>query len=276
MTNGFCYLSREKKCILREEFGGVMGMFDMRESTVKIEICLESVQSVLAAQKGGADRVEFCSDLFEGGLTPTLGAFRMARKYATIPMNVMIRPRGGDFCYTDLEFETMLEDARIFKEEGANGIVFGILTPDGHIDKERSQILIDRVRPLEVTFHRAFDMTINGFEALEDLIRLGVDRVLSSGLEATVPEGADTLSELVKQADNRIIVMPGCGITERNFKKLQKQIGASEYHVYLPNEYPSQMLYHPSHIYMGGLLRQNEFSLLGTESSAVATIKNLV
>ncbi|MFA7127923.1 MAG: copper homeostasis protein CutC [Sphaerochaeta sp.] len=262
--------------MLREENEGVMGMYEMREPTVKIEICLESVQSVLAAQEGGADRVEFCSDLFEGGLTPTLGAFRTALKHATIPMNVMIRPRGGDFCYTDLEFETMLEDARIFKEEGANGIVFGILTPNGQIDKERSQLLIDLVRPLEVTFHRAFDMTINGYEALEDLILLGVDRVLTSGLEATVPEGADTLAELVKQAGKRIIVMPGCGITERNFKKMQKQIGASEYHVYLPQEYPSKMLYHPSHIYMGGLLRQNEFSVSGTEASAVSNIKKLV
>lgn len=242
---------------------------------VLIEICLESATSVLRAQEGGADRVELCSDLFEGGCTPSLGTFRIARKLASIPINVMIRPRGGDFCYSDDEFSVMLEDVRVFREEGANAVVFGILTPDGDIDMERSSRLIEAARPMDVTFHRAFDMTRDAFSSLEKLVDLGVRRVLTSGQEATVTEGADLLAELVKKADRRIIVMPGCGITERNFNKLHERIGASEYHVHLPSDEPSLMRFHPGHIYMGGLLRQSEFSLSQTDSLRVREIVSL-
>lgn len=240
-----------------------------------IEICLESATSVLRAQKGGADRVELCSDLFEGGCTPSIGTFRVARRLASIPINVMIRPRGGDFCYSDDEFEVMLEDVKIFKKEGANAIVFGILTPQGEVDMDRSARIIEAARPMQVTFHRAFDMTRDPYKALEDLIALGVDRVLTSGQEATVPEGAELLSELVKIAGDRIIVMPGCGITERNFSKMQSIIKAKEYHVYLPCEERSKMEFHPDHIYMGGLLRQSEFSLNQTDSSRVHNIVSM-
>lgn len=240
-----------------------------------IEICLESATSVLRAQQGGADRVELCSDLFEGGCTPSLGTFRVARKLSTLPINVMIRPRGGDFCYSDDEFDIMLEDVKAFKEEGANAAVFGILLPDGEIDMERSRRFIEAARPMDVTFHRAFDMTPDAFVSLDKLIELGVDRVLTSGLEATVPEGAEMLAELVKRAGNRIIVMPGCGITERNFGKMKKIIGAKEYHVFLPEEQPSRMQYHPEHIYMGGLLRQSEFTLSQTASARVSNIVSM-
>ncbi len=238
-----------------------------------IEICLESAQSVLAAQNGGADRVELCSDLFEGGLTPTLGTFLTARKLApNIKINVMIRPRGGDFCYLDSEFEVMKEDLRIFKEAGADGLVFGILTPEGEIDEARTKVLIDAAGDLPVTFHRAFDMTRNAEKSLETLIKLGAKRVLTSGLEPTVPEGAQLLKELVKQAGDRIIVMPGCGLSERNFKAMDEIIGAKEYHFALPYEYKSKMEYHPQHIYMGGMLRQSEFMLSGTSEERVKTV----
>ncbi len=240
-----------------------------------IEICLESATSVLRAQDGGADRVELCSDLFEGGCTPSLGTFRIARRLSSIPINVMIRPRGGDFCYSDDEFAVMLEDVRVFKEEGANAVVFGILTPEGDIDMERSSRLIAAARPMEVTFHRAFDMTRDAFSSLEKLIDLGVERVLTSGQEATVAEGADLLAELVRKAGKRIIVMPGCGITERNFRRLHEKIGASEYHVHLPGEEPSRMTFHPGHIYMGGLLRQSEFSISQTDSLRVGEIVSM-
>ena len=237
-----------------------------------IEICLEDVQSVLAAQEGGADRVELCSDLFEGGLTPSVGTVRTVLEKATIPVNCMIRPRGGDFCYSDLEFEVMKQDVLAFKEAGVNGIVFGILTPDGNVDVDRSRELIALARPLSVTFHRAFDMTRDPWKALEDLISLGVDRVLTSGQEATVGEGAGLLAELVKAAGDRIIVMPGCGITERNFERIRRQVGAKEYHVHLPHEERSMMEFHPGHIYMGGLLRQSEFSITHTDPSRVRGI----
>ncbi|MCK9601924.1 MAG: copper homeostasis protein CutC, partial [Sphaerochaeta sp.] len=164
---------------------------------MKIEICLESIESVLAAEAGGADRVEFCADLFEGGTTPSLGAFKVARKHSSIAMNVLIRPRGGDFCYSALEFEAMKEDVKLFREAGADGIVFGILTPDGEIDVQRSKEIITLARPCSVTFHRAFDMTRDASRSLETLISLGVDRLLTSGLEATVIEGLQTLKMLV-------------------------------------------------------------------------------
>ena len=237
-----------------------------------IEICLESVESVIAAEKGGADRVELCSDLFEGGLTPTIGTVKTALKKSNIKINAMIRPRGGDFCYFDEEFEVMKEDIKAFKETGINGIVFGILTPEGDVDVKRSKEIIELARPLAVTFHRAFDMTRDPYKSLEELIELGVDRVLTSGQEATVPEGADLLEELVQIAGDRIIVMPGCGITERNFPKLRDKIKAKEYHIYLPYETTSKMKFHPGHIYMGGLLRQSEFTITHTSSSRVSDV----
>lgn len=237
-----------------------------------IEICLESVESVIAAEKGGADRVELCSDLFEGGLTPTIGTVKTALRKSNIKINAMIRPRGGDFCYSDEEFEVMKEDIKAFKETGINGIVFGILTPDGDVDVKRSKEIIELARPLAVTFHRAFDMTRDPYKSLEELIELGVDRVLTSGQEATVPEGADLLEELVQIAGDRIIVMPGCGITERNFPKLRDKIKAKEYHIYLPYETTSKMKFHPGHIYMGGLLRQSEFTITHTSSSRVSDV----
>lgn len=241
----------------------------------KIEICLENIESIIAAEEGGADRVEFCSDLFEGGLTPSLGMFRTARKHTNIDINVMIRPRGGDFCYSDLEFETMLENTKIFKEEGANAIVFGILNPDGTIDKERSEQLIEVARPLEVTFHRAFDMSVDAIESLKTLIELKVDRVLSSGLESSVMEGIITLKKMIEFAKDDIIVMPGCGISERNFDYIKKELQAKEYHVYLPMEQKSKMLFKPNHIFMGGELRQAEFVISNTDNSRVKAIKGL-
>ncbi len=240
---------------------------------MKIEICLESVQSVINAEKAGADRVELCSDLFEGGLTPSIAAFRIAKKKTNIPISVMIRPRGGDFCYSDLEFEIMCEEVKTFVKEGADSLVFGILTSDGEVDKKRTKILIDLAKGTPVTFHRAFDMTRDLDKALQDLIDLKVTRVLTSGGEETVLEGFQTLARLVKKAGDDIIVMPGCGITERNFDFIKKNIGASEYHVFLPKSHESKMRYRPSHIYMGGLLRQAEFNIVHTDGDAVSKIK---
>ena len=236
----------------------------MDERKIRIEVCAGSAESVLIAEESGADRVELCSDLFEGGLTPTVGTFLFLKEHTSIPMNVMIRPRGGDFCYSDTEFEIMKREVEFFRENGASGIVFGILKPDGEIDTERTAELIDLARPLPVTFHRAFDMTRDAFSSLETLIRLSVDRVLSSGLESSVLEGAYTLKELVQQAGERIIVMPGCGINERNFERIKKIIGAKEYHVSMSTVRPSKMEYR-GRVSMGGLLRQDEFSI-GTTS----------
>ncbi|MFA7109697.1 MAG: copper homeostasis protein CutC [Sphaerochaetaceae bacterium] len=240
----------------------------------KIEVCLETVESVIRAEKGGADRVEFCSDLFEGGLTPTLGAFKIAKRICKIPMNVMIRPRGGDFCYSDVEFEVMKENAHIFKEEGANALVFGILTPKGEIDEERTAILKEIASPLPITFHRAIDMTRNAKESIEILKKLKVERVLTSGLESSVMEGILTLKKMIEWAGDDLIVMPGCGINERNFGFIKQELKAQEYHIFLQEEENSKMEYRPTDIYMGGLLRQAEFSIPRTSISRVKNIRS--
>lgn len=241
-----------------------------------IEICLESVESVLEAEKGGADRVELCSDLFEGGLSPSIATVRVAKKLSSIKINAMVRPRGGDFCYSDIEFEVMKEEVKAFKAEGVNAIVFGILTPEGDIDTARCREIIELARPLEVTFHRAFDMTKDPYKALDDLISLGVDRVLTSGQEATVYEGIDTLKRLIEIAGDKIIILPGSGIKERNFKKIDAALHAKEYHMSLSSTKESKMTFHPGHIYMGGLLRQSEFLIPCTDSKKIENILNLM
>ncbi len=242
---------------------------------IKFEVCLDSVESALEAQKGGAHRVELCDNLFEGGTTPSAGTIRIAREKLNIGLQVMIRPRGGDFCYSDIEMEVMRQDILTARELGADGVVIGILLPDGRVDKKRSSELISLAGDMNVTFHRAFDMTRDPFEALEDIIDLGCNRILTSGQEATVPEGIDLLRQLVEKAEDRIIIMPGCGITERNMEKVIRGTGASEYHIYLHGAKPSRMKFRPGHIYMGGLLRQPEFSNMVTDSSRMSQISRI-
>ena len=242
-----------------------------------IEVCLDSVDSVIASEKGGADRVELCSSLFEGGLTPSFGTFKQAKKVTKdIKINVMIRPRSGDFCYSDNEFESMKEDLLLFKSAGCDGIVFGILNPDGSVDEKRTQELVKLASPLPVTFHRAIDVSSNIFDSMETLINLGVKRILTSGSEPTVLEGMFILKELVEKAGDRIIIMPGCGISEKNFEYLDSNINAKEYHVYLHSEQDSKMKYKKDDIYMGGMLRQAEFLISHTSSSRVQNIVNKI
>ena len=183
------------------------------------EICVDSVAGVRAAKAAGADRVELCADLLEGGITPSRGMIRQARTIEGIGLHVMIRPRGGDFLFDDDEFAAMRSDIETAKAEGADGVVIGLLSATGEIDIARTRELIALARPLSVTFHRAFDMTPEPFEALEALIELGVDRVLTSGQEASVLEGLPLIVELIERAGDRIVIMPGGGITARNIEQ---------------------------------------------------------
>ena len=239
------------------------------------EVCLDSVESALEAQAGGADRVELCDNLFEGGTTPSAGTIRLAREKLSIGLQVIIRPRGGDFCYSDVEMEVMKQDVITARELGADGVVIGILQPDGRVDKERCAELIGLAGDMNVTFHRAFDMTRDPFEALEDIISLGCSRILTSGQEATVPEGLDLLKKLVQKAGDRIIIMPGNGISERNLEKVIRETGASEYHIYIHSPRASAMEFRPDHIYMGGLLRQPEFFNQYTDRSRMNHMKRI-
>jgi len=234
-----------------------------------IEVCVESAAGALAAQEGGADRVELCANLLEGGTTPSAGTIRLARQKLTIAMNVIIRPRGGDFCYSDLEFAVMREDIALAKEVGADGVVIGILTADGDVDVARTAELVALARPLSVTFHRAFDMARDPYRALEDLIGLGIDRVLTSGQESSVLEGLDLITDLVRRAGERIIVMPGGGINERNIGKIVAQSGAREVHFAAAASVESPMRYRNARAFMGGELRPPEFALTVTDAGRV-------
>ncbi|WP_018526328.1 copper homeostasis protein CutC [Alkalispirochaeta alkalica] len=238
--------------------------------TVKIEVCLDSVESALRARDAGADRVELCDNLFEGGTTPSVGSIRVTRRAVEIGLQVIIRPRGGDFLYSSREFEVMREDIRVAREEGADGVVLGILTDQGEVDRERNAELLELARPMNVTFHRAFDMVRDPFAALEEIIALGFDRILSSGQEASVLEGALRLRELVERAGDRIIIMPGAGITPRNIGVVSEMIGAREYHVAANLQEESSMRYRPDHVFMGGQLRQPEFIRSLTDQGQVS------
>jgi len=230
-----------------------------------LEACIGSAEEAIAAQEGGADRVELCANLLEGGTTPSAGTIQLARQRVEIGLNVMIRPRGGDFCYSDVEFEIMKLDIELAKKLGADGVVFGILAEDGTVDAERTAALTELARPMNVTFHRAFDVTRDPYEALETLIGLGIDRILTSGQENSVLEGLDLITDLVQRAGDRIIIMPGAGITERNVKKIVAQSRAKEIHVAAWASVESRMTYRNPRCFMGGELRPPEFTLLVTD-----------
>jgi len=207
-----------------------------------IEICTNSVQSAINAQKAGAQRVELCAELSIGGVTPSAATIQLTRKYLNIDVFVLIRPRGGDFCYTDVEFETIKTDIEFCKSVGCDGVVIGILNTDGSIDLARMTELIEIARPMEVTFHRAFDICKNPLEALEQLIDLGVDRILTSGQQNKAIEGVELLEKLVKQANNRIKIMAGSGVNDDNVLHFQK-IGIQEIHFSASTVLRSQMTF---------------------------------
>ena len=231
------------------------------------EICVDSTAGVRAAKRAGAGRVELCADLFEGGITPSRGAIRQARTVSGIGLHVIIRPRGGDFLFDDDDLAIMLADIETAKAEGADGVVIGLLMPDGTVDTQRTAQLIAAARPLAVTFHRAFDMTADPFAALETLIALGVDRVLTSGQEASVLEGLPLIRDLVRHASGRIIVMPGGGITARNIDRIRAEVDLDEMHFGALEPVPSAMEARREHVFMGGELRAPEYARLETSSA---------
>lgn len=195
----------------------------------QIEICANGIQSAINAEHGGAHRIELCDNLWEGGTTPSQGTIALAKHHLTIPVYVLIRPRGGDFVYSELEFEVIKKDLLAAKEAGADGIVSGVLLPDGTIDVERTKLLVSLTFPLPFTFHRAFDHVVEVEKGLEDLIACGVNRVLTSGQNTTALEGLDEIKNLLSLAAERIIILPGGGITPSNVHKLH-ELGCREFH----------------------------------------------
>lgn len=210
---------------------------------INLEICCYNVPSAIIAQRAGAQRVELCADPADGGTTPGLGVIKMARRLLHIQLYPIIRPRGGDFLFSDEEFEMMLTDVALCKQLGCDGVVIGLLNSDGTIDKKRCSKLVELAYPLGVTFHRAFDRAFHPLEALEDIINIGCERILTSGQCPTAMEGSALIHELVQRADKRIIIMPGSGVRSANVLELAKTTGAEEFHTSARINVQSNMQY---------------------------------
>lgn len=237
-----------------------------------LEICVDSVEAACAARDAGAARVELCSALSEGGVTPSRGLIDAVRSNIDIRLHVLIRPRGGDFLYSDAEFGVMRRDIDIAGEAGADGIVTGMLTSDGKVDIDRTALLAEYAAPMSVTFHRAFDMCRDGRRALNDLIVSGCERVLTSGQASKAVDGADLLSDLVKIAGDRIIVMPGGGIDEYNIAALARITGAREFHMSARKSVESLMTFRRKGISMGGNRVISEYSWKTADEERIKTV----
>jgi len=200
------------------------------QSGYVLEISVESIEAAMAAERGGADRIEFCSNARVGGTTPSDELLRAVRERVSLPIFSMVRPRGGDFFYCETEFEAMRRDIDAARKFGMDGVVLGLLNAGGEIDVTRSAQLVERAGPLHVTFHRAFDVCVDLGRSLEDVIATGATRLLTSGGKPTAPEGLGVLGELVRIAEERLIVLPGSGIHPGNIREVVRKTGASEYH----------------------------------------------
>jgi len=221
---------------------------------VLIEVCVDSAASAVAAERGGAQRVELCNDLLEGGVTPSLGLMEVVRSGISIGLHAIIRPRAGDFCYRDEEFDIMCRDVEAAKAAGADGVVLGILDPAGHVDIHRTRQLIDLARPLSITFHRAFDMSADLLRALEDVCATGADRLLTSGGEQTCSQGVGTIAQLVRLGRDRIKILAGGGIGLDNAAQIIERTGVKEIHVGLGSPVASPMLYRNPRVSLGKAL----------------------
>lgn len=196
----------------------------------KLEVIGFTIESCMIAQAAGAHRIELCDNPFEGGTTASYGFIKTARENLSIELYPIIRPRGGDFLYSEIEFEVMKADIDNCKSLGCDGVVIGILNADGTVDKKRCKQLVEIAHPMKVTFHRAFDRTNDPFKAMEDIISIGCARILTSGQKNLAIDGEELLNKLVKQANNRIIIMPGSGVNSDNIEILVKNTNATEFH----------------------------------------------
>lgn len=226
----------------------------------QFEICTNSVESCLAAQEGGAHRVELCAGIPEGGTTPSYGEITIAREMLTrTRLHVIIRPRGGDFLYSPIEVRTMLQDIEIAKNLGVDGVVFGCLTPEGDIDLPVMARLMKASQGLSVTFHRAFDVCRNPKKALEEIIKLGCNRILTSGQQPNAELGIPLLQELNEQAAGRITLLAGCGVNESNIAKIAFETNIHEFHFSARESIKSQMEYTNEAVSMGGTVHIKEY-----------------
>ncbi|KAG8228174.1 hypothetical protein J437_LFUL014409 [Ladona fulva] len=236
-----------------------------------MEVCVDCVESAVNAGKGGASRIELCSALSEGGLTPTVGLLRRVKSLVKIPVFVMIRPRRGDFCYSNDEVEVLYEDIRLLKDNSADGFVFGSLTPEGAIDRAICEKLISLASPLPCTFHRAFDLACDPIQSLDTIIEIGFHRLLTSGQAKSAESGAMLIKKLIDQANGKISIMPGAGITAENLEKILILTCAREFHASARKAVQSKMIHVNETCKMGG--KCDEYELLVTD---VYTVKTMV
>lgn len=240
-----------------------------------LEVCVDSVESAIAAARGGAQRLELCANLVIGGTTPGVSQFKQIRRACDIPINVLIRPRYGDFLYTDYEFQMIAEDARMFRDLGADGIVVGFLRPDGSLDVEKLKVLKEIAGTGSMTLHRAFDVCRDPYRSLEDAIEAGADTILTSGQQNTCFEGKQLLGELIRLADGKIDIMAGSGVNGDIIACLMDEIGARCFHMSGKMIVDSGMLYRKENVSMGipGL---GEYDIFRTEEESIRRARNLM
>ncbi len=240
---------------------------------ILLEICCGSADDVIEAAKGGADRVELNSNLFQGGLTPTIGSLRVVKRHVSIPVMTMVRPRAGGFCYTEAEYEVAREDARVLLENGADGLVFGFLHEDGTVDIERTRELVRIAGGKPCVFHRALDVVPDWKRALDQLISLGVTRVLTSGQQSDVFFALDTIREMIEYVDGAIEILPGAGITLENVQKVVDATRCTQVHLARHKTLPDPSVNNNRSIYYGGALYPPEDRFDVTDRDYVAAVR---
>lgn len=248
----------------------------MNRQEFEIEVCANSVLSAIAAEKGGADRVELCDNLYEGGSTPSAGMIYQAKQQTAIDVFPIIRPRGGDFLYSETEMQIMLKDMAVARQMGADGYVIGCLTYDGKIDYEKCARLIEAAKGLPITFHRAFDMCVDAFEALEVINKLGIQRILTSGQKNKVIDGVDLISDLIKAAGNDLKIMLGSGISEDNIREIAQKTQAKAFHVSLRESYESKMIFRRENVFMGGFKEIPEYANKYTSTERLKSLIDIL
>ncbi len=249
---------------------------NVESPAVLIEACVPSAESAVAAVAGGAGRIELCENLVEGGTTPSAGTIALTVERVGVPVMVMIRPRGGDFHYTPLERSIMLRDIEVARELGADGLVFGALATDGRIDAETTAALVAACGPLPVTFHRAFDVSLDAFESLDVLMELGIERVLTSGQRPSVPEGLELIRALIDRADDRIGILPGGGIDAENVAGISALPGIDEVHVYVGHDFASPMIHRNEVVPMGRAYTPDEYLRTEVSEAGIRAVANSI
>ncbi len=245
-------------------------------SRILMEICCGSADDVIQAEKGGADRVELNSNLFQGGLTPSIGMLEVVKRYVSIPVMTMVRPRAGGFCYTDVEFETAKADAHALLLGGADGLVFGFLHEDGTVDEKRTREMVSLCQGKPAVFHRALDVTPDWKRALDSLIRLGVTRVLTSGQASDVFFALDTIAEMIRFVDGAIEILPGAGITLENVRRVVQTTGCTQIHLARHKSMSDTSVANNRSIYYGGALYPPEDRFDMTDCAYVAAVRESI